>query len=57
MLTKARIRAVGRCRAVGDEDRRRVAAAFGDGVEAGVLWAPGLHGKLRGVPAMKPRGQ
>ena len=35
MLTKARIRAVGRCRAVGDKDRRRVAAAFSDGVDAG----------------------
>ena len=45
-------RAGGLASLTGGESR----AALGDGVDAGVLWAPGLHGKLRGVPAMSPRG-
>ena len=51
----------------GSEQRRRAEAStselgggdgvvVADGVDAGVLQAPGIHGKLRGVPAMSPRG-
>ena len=39
-------------RVLGVADRRRVAAALGGRVEAGVRWAPGLLGSVRGAPGV-----
>ena len=38
------------------EVRRRVGAELDDGVGAGVLRAPGLHGSTRGVPVKPEEG-